>query len=124
MVTSDRSAISPRDLERVLGEVDCGDVEAALGELDAVDPDPATDFEQLAVTAGERLEQLREVVVRRVAALLDLAEVLVGGARRVGVVLVVDVVFPEVLDRLDGGVGFGRHRVTLLLRCVETVVAR
>ena len=51
----------------------------------------------------------REVVVRRVPALLDLAEVLVRGPRRVGVVLVVDMCLPEVLDRLDGRLRFGRH---------------
>src|SRR5439155_17595327 len=84
-------------------------VETAFCELNAVDADPTANLEQPALAAGELGEKVAQVVVRRVSTLLDLPEVFVGRAGRVGVVLVVDVRLPEVLDRRNAGIGFGLH---------------
>ncbi len=109
MLTSRRVGELLGDLQRALGQVDRGHVEPALRELDAVDADAATDLEEAAGAALQLREQVDEVVVGRVAPRFDLTEVLVRRAARVGVVLVVDVRLPEVLDRLDRGVGLGPH---------------
>ncbi len=116
--------VAPRQVDRLLGQVDAGDPRAAPREANQVGADAAADLQQALAAIAVEVDQARQVPQLVEAVIIQIVEERERSGRCVAHLLIVDPAVPVranlVDQRRSAGVGGGGHEEDSIRACDGT----